>query len=72
MMFINLLLKILFFLLTHKIEKLALIGLNGKGRGLADAYIFFTEKWLGKNKPFETKIFNKPDEALDWLGIKMS
>jgi hypothetical protein len=54
---------------THSFEKLALVGLTGPGRWLAETYKIFTEKWIRKNNDYETKIFDRIDEAKDWVGI---
>lgn len=54
---------------THSFDKLALIGLTGSGRWLAETYRLFTEKWILKRHDYETKIFDKIDEAIDWIGI---
>ncbi len=55
---------------THSFDKLALIGLTGSGLWLAQTYRLFTEKWILKRHNYETKIFDKIDEAKDWIGIR--
>ena len=54
---------------THGFEKLALVGLTGPGRWLAETYRLFTEKWILKRHDYETRIFDKIDQATDWIGI---
>jgi hypothetical protein len=54
---------------THSFEKLALVGLTGPGLWLAETYRLFTEKWILKRHDYETGIFDKIDQATDWIGI---
>jgi len=57
---------------THSFKKLALVGLTGSGLWLAETYRLFTEKWILKRNDYETRIFDKIDEAKDWIGISHS
>ena len=57
---------------THSFEKLALVGLAGSELWLAETYKLFTEKWIPKRNDYETNIFGKIDEAMNWIGISYS
>ena len=57
---------------THSFEKLALVGLSGAGRWLAESYKFFTESWIMKRNDYETRLFDELDEAAAWLNTSIS
>jgi len=54
---------------THKFEKLALAGMTGTERWLAEAYILFTEFWISKSHEYETRLFNSLGDAENWVGM---
>jgi len=57
---------------THGFEKLALVGLSGAGRWLAESYKLFTESWIMKRNDYETRLFDELDEAAAWLNTSIS
>lgn len=54
----------------YKLRKLALVGDTIKYRWLIETYYLFVERWIGKRRQYETRTFDRVEQAYDWIGIK--
>lgn len=52
-----------------QLRKLALVGDQFKYRWIIDTYMHFVERWVGKRRQYETKVFTDIEEAWAWLEI---
>jgi len=54
---------------THKLTKVAFVGDTRRNSWLIQTYFLFIEKWIGKRRTYESRTFEKMEEACEWLGI---
>jgi len=52
-----------------KLRKLALVGDRTKYPWIVDTYFIFVEKWIGKRRQYETRVFTNIEDAYVWLEI---
>jgi hypothetical protein len=55
--------------LHYKLEKMAIVGNQQRYARLTDMYYTFAEIWVGKQRQYETRVFETIEEANEWLGI---
>ena len=52
----------------YDLIKIALVGNISTLKQLLESYELFSGKWVGRKKPYETRLFNLVSEANDWIN----